>query len=59
MTWGEVEGTPCRLDTPSFRMAQTPRREQLALRLADEAGQRHRDRKLKAINAARSHVAPS
>jgi protein DGCR14 len=59
MTWGEIEGTPCRLDTPSFRMAQTPRREQIAHQLADQAGQRHRDRKMKAIAAARSHIAAS
>ncbi|XP_059486234.1 splicing factor ESS-2 homolog [Neocloeon triangulifer] len=57
MTWGEIEGTPCRLDTPSFRMADTPRREQIAHELADKAGQRHRDLKLKAIQAARKNIA--
>ncbi|CAB3373718.1 Hypothetical predicted protein [Cloeon dipterum] len=57
MTWGEIEGTPCRLDTPSFRMAETPRREQIAMELADKAGQRHRDLKLKAIQAARRNIA--
>ncbi|XP_077287666.1 ess-2 splicing factor homolog isoform X2 [Arctopsyche grandis] len=71
MTWGQIEGTPFRLDggdTPlpgkgsgtSFKMANTSKREQLALALAEKAGQRHRDLKQKAINAAkRSMLSPS
>ncbi|KAF4518871.1 hypothetical protein B566_EDAN006722 [Ephemera danica] len=67
MTWGEIEGTPFRLDGsdtpvrpstgPSFRMAQPPKREKLALALAEKAGQRHRDLKQKAIEAARKQLA--
>ncbi|KAJ9595211.1 hypothetical protein L9F63_013498 [Diploptera punctata] len=68
MTWGEIEGTPFRLDGgdtpirtslqgPSFRIAEPPKREKLALALAEKAGERHRDRKLKAIEAARKQLA--
>ncbi|KRT84936.1 hypothetical protein AMK59_1463, partial [Oryctes borbonicus] len=67
MTWGEIEGTPFRLDGgdtplprsqgPSFKMAEPPRREQLALALAEKVGVRHRDEKKKAIDAARRHFA--
>ncbi|KAF5279771.1 hypothetical protein FQR65_LT15270 [Abscondita terminalis] len=57
MTWGEIEGTPFRLDGsdtplprtpgPSFKMAEPPRREQLALALAEKVSERHRDQKKK------------
>ncbi|KZC12538.1 PREDICTED: protein DGCR14 homolog [Dufourea novaeangliae] len=68
MTWGQIEGTPFRLDGgdtpllrtsqgPSFRMAEPPKREQLALQLAEKAGERHRDRKTKALEAARKSLA--
>lgn len=68
MTWGQIEGTPFRLDGgdtpllrtsqgPSFRMAEPPKREQLALQLAEKAGERHRDRKNKALEAARRSLA--
>jgi protein DGCR14 len=68
MTWGEIEGTPFRLDGsdtpvhttlqgPSFRIPEPPTREKLALALAEKAGERHRDRKLKAIEAARKQLA--
>ncbi|KAG7199994.1 hypothetical protein KM043_014418 [Ampulex compressa] len=68
MTWGHIEGTPFRLDGsdtpllrtsqgPSFRMAEPPKREQLALQLAEKAGERHRDRKNKALEAARKSLA--
>ncbi|XP_046386530.1 splicing factor ESS-2 homolog isoform X2 [Ischnura elegans] len=64
MTWGEIEGTPFRLDGgdtprllhatpgPSFKIPEPPKREKLALKLAEKAGQHHRDRKQKAIEAA-------
>lgn len=42
---------------PAFKMADPPRREQLALALAEKAGERHRDRKQKAIQAARKQFA--
>lgn len=68
MTWGQIEGTPFRLDGgdtpmlrsgqgPSFRMAEPPKREKLALQLAEKAGERHRDRKNKALEAARRSFA--
>lgn len=64
MTWGEVEGTPFRLDSPmpktagpSFKMCEPPKREQLAFALAEKASERHRDKKRKAIDAARKHFA--
>ncbi|XP_015113525.1 splicing factor ESS-2 homolog [Diachasma alloeum] len=71
MTWGQIEGTPFRLDGgdtplfrsnqgPSFRMAEPPKREKIALQLAEKAGERHRDRKSKALEAARrSFATPS
>lgn len=87
MTWGEIEGTPFRLDGsdtplpryenvckynkwifvlmcfyfrskgPSFKMAEPPRREQIALALAEKVGEKHRAQKRKAIDAARKHLA--
>ncbi|GLH03954.1 Splicing factor ESS-2 homolog [Gryllus bimaculatus] len=66
MTWGVIEGTPFRLDGgdtpihttpgPSFRIPEPPKREKLALALAEKAGERHRDRKNKAIEAARRQL---
>uniref|UniRef100_A0A1B0ESK8 Protein DGCR14 n=2 Tax=Lutzomyia longipalpis TaxID=7200 RepID=A0A1B0ESK8_LUTLO len=67
MTWGEIEGTPFRLDggdtplhltnTPAFRIAETPRREAIALELAERAGERLRGQKARAIEAARRNIA--
>lgn len=66
ITWGEIEGTPFRLDGsdtpyisssgPSFRIAEIPKREQIALALADKASEAYRDKKQKAIEAARSQL---
>lgn len=66
MTWGQIEGTPFKLDGsdtplvrsqgPSFKIAEPPKREKLAMALAEKAGERHRDRKLKAIQAARRQL---
>lgn len=66
MTWGEIEGTPFRLDGsdtplpraqgPSFKMAEPTRREQIALALADKVSATHRDKKKKAIDAARHQL---
>ncbi|XP_019869246.2 splicing factor ESS-2 homolog [Aethina tumida] len=63
MTWGEIEGTPFRLDGgdtplprsqgPSFKMAEPPRREQLLFALAEKVGEKNRDQKKRAIEAAR------
>ncbi|KAI4455282.1 es-2 protein - related [Holotrichia oblita] len=66
MTWGEIEGTPFLSRwgrypftevRPSFKMAEPPRREQIALALAEKVGVRHRDEKKKAMDAARRHFA--
>ncbi|XP_066582692.1 splicing factor ESS-2 homolog [Prorops nasuta] len=68
MTWGQIEGTPFRLDGgdtpllrtsqgPAFRMAEPPKREQIALQLAEKVGERHRDRKIKALEVARRSLA--
>lgn len=66
MTWGEIEGTPFRLDGsdtpirpstgPSFRIVETTRREAIALELAEKAGERLRGQKAKAIEAAKRNM---
>nr|XP_022906456.1 protein DGCR14 homolog [Onthophagus taurus]XP_022906457.1 protein DGCR14 homolog [Onthophagus taurus] len=66
MTWGEIEGTPFRLDGgdtplprtqgPSFKISEPPRREQIALALAEKVGVRHRNEKKKAIDVARRQL---
>lgn len=66
MTWGELEGTPFRLDGsntpirpsagPSFHIAETSRRETIALALAEKAGERMRNQKAKALEAARRNI---
>jgi len=67
MTWGQIEGTPFRLDGsdtpllrtsqgPSFKIAEPPKREQLALQLAEKVSERHRDQKNKALEAARKSL---
>lgn len=68
MTWGEIEGTPFRLDGgdtplrpsipgPSFRIAEASRRETIGLKLAEKAGERMRGQKAKAMEAARRNMA--
>lgn len=68
MTWGEIEGTPFRLDAsdtplrsssicgPSFKIAETSKRETLALQLADNISEKHRQKKMKAIEAAKRNM---
>lgn len=66
MTWGEIEGTPFRLDGsdtpirlsagPSFHINATPRREAIALELAEKAGERMRSQKQKALDTARRNI---
>ncbi|XP_058453617.1 splicing factor ESS-2 homolog [Malaya genurostris] len=67
-TWGEIEGTPFRLDGgdtplhpasagPSFRIAETSKREALGLQLAEKAAEKSRSKKAKAIEAARRNIA--
>lgn len=71
MTWGEIEGTPFRLDagdtplrtnsfgTPSFRIAETSKRENLALQLAEHVNEKHRAKKSRAIEAAKRSMCAS
>lgn len=69
MTWGEIEGTPFRLDGsdtpirpstgPSFRIMETSRRENIALELAEKASERLRGQKAKAMEMARRNMAAS
>lgn len=66
MTWGELEGTPFRLDGsdtplrpsagPSFHIAETSRRETIGHALAEKAGERMRNQKAKALEAARRNI---
>ncbi|XP_046330560.2 splicing factor ESS-2 homolog [Haliotis rufescens] len=59
MTWGEIESTPYRLDGggtplpstpgPVFKIPAIPKRDQLALELAEKASKAHRDKKQNAI----------
>lgn len=68
MTWGEIDGTPFRLDGgdtplraaslgPSFRIAEASRRETIGLKLAEKAGERMRGQKARAMEAARRNMA--
>lgn len=72
MTWGEIEGTPFRLDGsdtplrtssslggPSFRIAEASKRETLALRLAENVSEKHRAKKSKAMEAAKRNMCAS
>ncbi|XP_045467820.1 splicing factor ESS-2 homolog [Harmonia axyridis] len=69
MTWGMIEGTPFRLDGgdtplrrtpgPSFTMSEPTRREQLALELAEKASGKDKDKKRKAMDAAKRIASPS
>lgn len=71
MTWGEIEGTPFRLDGsdtplrastlggPSFRIAETSKRENLALQLAENVSEKHRAKKSKAMEAAKRNMCAS
>ncbi|CAG9805742.1 unnamed protein product [Chironomus riparius] len=70
MTWGEIEGTPFRLDAgdscynstisgPSFRIAETSKREALAHQLAESVGEKHRAMKTKAMEAAKRNMCAS
>lgn len=67
MTFGEIEGTPFRLDGsdtpirpsfagPSFHIAETSRRETIGIALAEKAGERMRNQKAKALEAARKSI---
>jgi len=65
MTWGEIEGTPFRLDAsdtpvpktpgPAFVIPEIPDRDKLAFDLAERHSKSHRARKEKALNQIKSH----
>ena len=61
MAWGEIEGTPLRLETdiittpgPTFKMPKAPKRDELAHKLADKASKSQRDKKKRAMAQATS-----
>lgn len=66
MTWGEIEGTPFRLDGsdtpvrsntgPSFKINESSRRETIALALAEKVGEKMRAQKQKAMDTARRNI---
>ncbi len=69
MTWGEVESTPYRLEGtdedalplstapgPSFKIQDMPKRDRIALELAEKNSKFYRDKKNKAIEKARGNV---
>ncbi|KAJ8312152.1 hypothetical protein KUTeg_009525 [Tegillarca granosa] len=61
MTWGEIEGTPFRLEggatplvnagAPAFKIPDIPRRDQIGMELAEKASKAHRDKKEKALKS--------
>ena len=55
MTWGELDGTPLRLDAtpsatpgPTFKIPDPPRREQLGHQLVEEINKQHRNKRKEA-----------
>lgn len=69
MTWGEIEGTPFRLDgsdTPlpssmagtSFHLQQVSERDRIGLKLAEKVGKGYRDRKGRARPGNRPVASP-
>ncbi|ESO01895.1 hypothetical protein HELRODRAFT_94284 [Helobdella robusta] len=63
MTWGEIEGTPFRLDGmetprfgsgsgPNFKIPEVPKRDRLLHQLADKASKAHRAKKMEALKQA-------
>ena len=69
MTWGEIDGTPFRLDGgstpaplnrtpgPVFKMPAVPRRDEIAMELAEKASRAHRAKKDKALKTVSSRLA--
>jgi protein DGCR14 len=67
MTWGEIEGTPFRLDAgdtplaartpgPVFKIPEMPERQRLALELAEKASKTHRKKKEDAIKSVAARL---
>ncbi len=59
MTWGEIDGTPMRMDQtpgstpgPTFKIPEPPRREQLGHKLVEKISKQHRDKRKEAIARA-------
>lgn len=59
MTWGELEGTPLRLDAtpiatpgPTFKIPEPPRREQLGHQLVEEINKQYRTKRKVAMDRA-------
>lgn len=69
MTWGEIEGTPFRLDpnetplvptdAPAFKIPAMPRRDQIGMELSEKASKQHRDKKENALKLASRLASPS
>ncbi|KAB7505474.1 Protein DGCR14, partial [Armadillidium nasatum] len=70
MTWGQIDGTPFQLDGsqtplirgkhtsgPSYKIPKVSDRDELLIKLSEKVNQNHRDRKSKALSAARSSLA--
>uniref|UniRef100_A0A0A1X1H8 Protein DGCR14 homolog n=1 Tax=Zeugodacus cucurbitae TaxID=28588 RepID=A0A0A1X1H8_ZEUCU len=66
MTWGEIEGTPFRLDGsdtpvrpnvgPAFTITENSRRENIGLALAEKVGEKMRAQKQRAADTARKNI---
>ncbi|XP_048763166.1 splicing factor ESS-2 homolog [Ostrea edulis] len=65
MTWGEIESTPFRIEggetplvgsAPAFKIPEIPTRDQLAMKLAENASKSHRDRKEKALRSVQARL---
>lgn len=68
MTWGEIDGTPFRLDapeipisiapqgTPHFKIPDIPERDRIGMSLADNVSRMYRDRKKKALKHVTSRI---
>lgn len=69
MTWGEIEGTPFRLDGgdtpmhptvgPSFHINEVSRREAIGLQLAGDVTEKARQKKEKAMETAKRNISAS
>lgn len=66
MTWGEIEGTPFRLDGmdnmplpktpgPTFKIPEPPKRDRIAFELAEKASKAHRTKKQDALKRVTSN----
>lgn len=49
-------GHVCRYQAPSFKISEPPRREQLAMELAEKAGEKNRSQKKKNLDAQRRQL---